>query len=209
MRCAWRWAEAHQQSSGISVSTQTRVFVSWRSFQFRCIGWVQQKTRQTSWPKFSRRYVTENPAQHILTLTHACGPHHDSHSVMSPRRMAKSGSTRRGPLVLIRYCERALFGRTAKQESWLRCSGIGPARGIRQGKKRSECRAATRMVRDQARCETWHALVKMTAFETVHKTLHPEQRARKCLHLPSLTRESPFPVSENSLCSKKKEENHW
>ena len=44
----------------------------------------------------------------------------------------------------------------------------------------------------------------MTAFETIHKTLHPEQRARKCLHLPSLTRESPFPVSENSLCSKKR-----
>ena len=32
------------------------------------------------------------------------------------------------------------------------------------GKKMSECRAATRNLRDQARCETWHALVRMTAL---------------------------------------------
>ena len=30
-------SKVHQRSSGISVSTQTLVFVSWRSFRFRCI----------------------------------------------------------------------------------------------------------------------------------------------------------------------------
>ena len=110
-----------------------------------------------------------------------------------------------------------LFGKTAKQKS---VSRNAREWSCLEGRVEKECCAALEKVRDQAKCATCNALVRM-CFEKNNKTLHYsdlEPQVRKyfrvwyargpvyCLHLPSLARESPFPESETLAEFWKK---HW
>ena len=95
-RCAWRWAEARQQSSGISCP---------RRHVFPFPGAASNFAASSEYNKKRGRHRDQSSlgGTSPRTLQNKRGQHHDSHSAISPRRMAKSGGARRGLLVLVRH----------------------------------------------------------------------------------------------------------
>ena len=58
--------------------------------------------------------------------------------------------------------ERDLFGKNGQRRFLVAVRWDLSSDRFYAGRKRSECRAAVRKVRDRRRCEKWHALVRMT-----------------------------------------------